>query len=288
MINNKKIKIIRENSTGYYRLDDIYKILELKKNLKSIEIKKIEEIDYVDHYQLLKLLHRHNINKELYNLFLQAIYDSNYFIHTGIVNLNVLNKSCIYLLKLKNNEFKYGKSDDIQTTLSNYKTDFKKYKIAPKIYKIWSCNKNTATNGVEEINFFIKESTLIDTVYIDKYDKSKVIKLECIDKLIYMIDNYVNSITYNDYEISKLKYKIEEMEKLKDEYVRTIEILKKSKGIKKIQQDNIIIISDDLYKCDCGTVLQYKGKKAHEKCGKHLKYIKAHTIEYNINPSING
>ena len=276
IINNIKVKIIKENEINYYRVEDIYKIIGVKVTLKFVEIKKIEETDYIDHYYVLKLLHHYKIKKEIHDAFLQSIYDTNYYIHPIKEELETLNKPCIYIIELKNNEYKYGKSEDIKQTMIDHQSHFKKYKIKPKLIKYWIGNKVMTSNCIDEITFFIEQSKYIN---IDKYNISKVIKNENIEKLIQMIDNYVTKFDYNNYEILKLKHKIDEMKKLQDEYVRTIEILKRNKEIQQIDPEKIHILDDVSYKCDCGSVLKKAGKNAHENSGKHKKYIETHKID---------
>lgn len=282
IINNIKVKIVKENDSIYYRIDDIYKILDVKRiqTLKSIEksikIKKFEDRDYIDHYDVLKLFHHYKIEKEIHDIFLQSIYDTNYYIHPISEQLGVLNKPGVYILQLKHGEYKYGKTEDIKSTMDKMKTIFKEYKIKPKMFKYWSCNKITTTNCVEEITFHIEQT---DYSKLDKYKVSKVIKTEHIHHLIKMIDNYVAESNYNINEISKLKHKIEEMKKLTDEYVRTIEILKRNKEIQQIAPEKIHILDDQHYKCQCGSVLKKTGEKNHKNSHKHTEYMKTHQLQ---------
>uniref|UniRef100_A0A6C0EC62 Bro-N domain-containing protein n=1 Tax=viral metagenome TaxID=1070528 RepID=A0A6C0EC62_9ZZZZ len=159
------------------------------------------------------------------------------------------NKDCVYILYIKDNLYKYGRTHDIQERLSSHKRNLDYIKIE-RIYLLSNINQTIyLENNIKELTKKYKINTIYNT-YTEIFEINNFVKL---NKLLDEIDelskdeslNNLNLDNIIDIEIcknerDKIDYK-KYLEKLKfDKYIRDIQHIEKIKELELKEHEFII------------------------------------------------
>jgi predicted GIY-YIG superfamily endonuclease len=108
-------------------------------------------------------------------------------IHSTLIDINpYINKEVLYLIKVKDDIYKYGVSNDIRNRLRKHKISFK----FEMIMKIWLCkNKTVSLRAEAKFKEFTKNNN-IQIIY-DKH--TELFQSNNIENIITVLDNMIES-----------------------------------------------------------------------------------------------
>ncbi len=99
-----------------------------------------------------------------------------------------IDEPCIYLLHLKDLDFKYGKSGEINVRIVTHTQEFKKHGCAVRIVKLWRCSTMKIMNKIEKM---IKTYAQQTETAAEKYGQTEILTTNNIDFVALTIDKYV-------------------------------------------------------------------------------------------------
>ncbi len=95
---------------------------------------------------------------------------------------------CIYLFYLKDNDYKYGKSGEIDVRSGTHERDFRKHGCVIQLVKLWSCSSMGIMNKVERM---IKGYARQRGIAAEKYGYTEILTTADIGPVVLTIDKYV-------------------------------------------------------------------------------------------------
>jgi len=98
---------------------------------------------------------------------------------------------CIYLIHLKDNDYKYGRSVSVNDRIDTHISKFEKLGCGPYVVKCWACESAEIMNKVETmITRFAKDRRILADP--EKYKQREIITTDDIDMVISAIDKYID------------------------------------------------------------------------------------------------
>lgn len=129
-------------------------------------------------------------------------FDINHFHH----------KSCVYLIHIKKNIYKFGMSSDIVNRWNAHYRNFTNCGFNPELVKIWDCKSSVNMSNIE---LCIKRLAKHEKIRIKKFNQTEIIKTDNINHIINKITEYVNEKNYYDDLVIRTKKNEAKIEKIK-------------------------------------------------------------------------
>jgi phage anti-repressor protein/predicted GIY-YIG superfamily endonuclease len=205
-----------------------------EKNIKNSGRKYERIMITADCFKMLAMLSKTEMGKktrkyyvELEKLYFKNMTDKMQYInnplpkiHSALVDITPYeNNEVVYLIKVKDDIYKYGVTYDIKSRLKKHKMNFK----YDAVIKIWLCKNRTVSNNVESK---VKEFTKINKLTISYGNHTEVFQYKNIDEIIKLIDDYVN----DEIETYEKKHNINDREKLMNSIINGKSEIKKEIG----------------------------------------------------------
>lgn len=119
---------------------------------------------------------------------------------------------CIYLIHLKETDYKFGQTGRMDQRYYEHILDFSKKGCKPKIVKIWKCATMQIMMNTENM---IKTFGKQNKIKTKKYDHVEILKTDNIDHVVHTIDKYVDKQNSRDKTHIKLRLAEIELEREK-------------------------------------------------------------------------
>ncbi len=99
--------------------------------------------------------------------------------------------TCIYLVYIADNDYKYGRSSSVNTRIQTHMRKFKERGYTPKLVRIWKCESSKVMNDVEGM---ITEYATWNGILADskKHKQREIITTNDVKTLIDTIDKYIS------------------------------------------------------------------------------------------------
>ena len=113
--------------------------------------------------------------------------------------------SCIYLIHIMTDYFKFGVSSGIDNRMSDHFNNFKKLNHRPTIVNIWKCNKAKIMKTTEKkIKNYAKQNNIL----VKAFGQTEIMKTDNIDHIVEKITKYIdnqNNVDVGTIEIKKME-----------------------------------------------------------------------------------
>ena len=232
---NAKNVLIKETNGFEKDIDYIINFVKPIETENKKGGKKYEKIMITaDCFKMLAMLSKTEMGKktrkyyvELEKLYFKNMTDKMQYInnplpkiHSALVDITPYeNNEVVYLIKVKDDIYKYGVTYDIKSRLKKHKMNFK----YDAVIKIWLCKNRTVSNNVESK---VKEFTKINKLTISYSNHTEVFQYKDIDEIIKLIDDYV----CDEIETYEKKHNINDREKLMNSIINGKTEIKKEIG----------------------------------------------------------
>jgi prophage antirepressor-like protein/predicted transcriptional regulator len=164
-----------------------------------------------------------------------------------------INKSCVYIISLGNNEYKFGITADVTTRLAAHKNELQ-FKHIVKLYDL--PNTDESKRVEDKVKFQLKHMGIL----IKKGTKTEIFKtntMYTIDEIIALFDKYVNEVLENEENLIDIleieKYKLDKQTEL-EKYRLDIE-LEKYKFDLQFNKNNISQIIEQIDIIDTNPII---------------------------------
>jgi hypothetical protein len=109
---------------------------------------------------------------------------------------------CIYLIYLRDCDFKFGYSIEVDDRYNTHVKYFKNHKCEPQIVKLWKCETPRIMKDVESK---IKTMAEHRGIRVSRYKQTEIISTDDITRVITEIDKYVNELNASSTKITDLR-----------------------------------------------------------------------------------
>lgn len=108
---------------------------------------------------------------------------------------------CIYLIHIRDNDYKFGETGEIDKRYYKHMNDFTKRGCKPKLIKIWKCKSMQIMKNTEKQ---IKHFASQNNIKVKKYDKTEIITTDNIKPVVDVICKYVERGNKKDEDYQKV------------------------------------------------------------------------------------
>lgn len=115
---------------------------------------------------------------------------------TSDFDLNNFNhKPAIYLIKLTDVDYKFGRSGKLVERVMTHFADFKKYKCEPRIVRLWECRTMDIMYTVEGM---IKTYGWQNGILVNKFGKKEILSTDDIESVLKRVCEYIEKMNRED------------------------------------------------------------------------------------------
>jgi prophage antirepressor-like protein len=141
---------------------------------------------------------------------LAAAYKPMVTYHQCDIN-DYIDDPCIYLFHLKDNDYKYGRSGEIDVRSGVHMHSFKKHGCTIRLIKVWRCASMKIMTRVEKM---IKTYARQNEIATEKYDQTEIITTDNVDHVVAAIDKYVTTQNATSENVIKMQMMQLELQRL--------------------------------------------------------------------------
>jgi len=115
-----------------------------------------------------------------------------------------MDKPCVYLYHLKDNDYKFGVSGEIVDRQDAHEYKFGKKGCVVKLVKLWNCATMKIMKDTEKK---IKLFAVQNNISVNKYNQKEIIETDDIDVVVAKIDKYVAEQNATDVTVMRIREK---------------------------------------------------------------------------------
>ena len=167
------------------------------------------------------------------------------------------NNPCVYLFHLRDNDYKFGVSGEIDVRKTTHSRKFKKHNIELKLIKLWRCETMQIMKDTE---LKIKNLASQNSILVNKYEQREIISTDNISHIVERIDKYVTDQNFREITFMRIKEReldVIKIERENENLLLQIELFKLKNNISNSSvaiathpNDRVAIVNDYTSACD--------------------------------------